>query len=936
MEPRAYHPLLCHMIDVAMVARLLWRDALSPAQHRWLTEQLGLPDEDAAGRWLALLAGAHDLGKCSPPFVRKHGAAVKQLTELGLPFPRIKEDAPHGKVSAAALPDLLVELGMSYEAAVQAATVVGGHHGTFPIRPEVVALSSRTLGTSAWEQARRELFRALVGVAPPGDASPRLPTPVAMAVAGLVSVADWIGSNQEYFTYESRDGAVPASDPAEYAQRAARRAEDALEALHWTTWQPAREARDFRALFGLDPRDLQAAVVEIAAAIQRPGLVLIEAPMGEGKTEAALYLADSWGVSPGLRGCYVALPTQATSNQMFGRVTKFLARRYPGGAANVVLLHGHAALSAELQLLREQARLFRGPTQICDDEPDGPAAPSVIAAEWFTHRKRGLLAPFGVGTVDQALLAALQTRHGFVRLFGLAGKTVILDEVHAYDAYMTELLERLLEWLAALGCGVVLLSATLPASKRQALVNAYLRGAGYTDAAAHPKKAYPRITWTDGRPPVARTVKTSQRRRVRIEHIPGQLPELPNSAFPLAELPASGRSHTFPLADRLAKVLGQSGRMAIVCNTVARAQRVYAGLVHSRLGTKLAARASDGGPRLDLFHARYLHGERQEREDRVLERFGPLQTERSGPDLAVVVATQVIEQSLDLDFDLLVTDLAPIDLVLQRSGRLHRHQRDDRPPGLRRPRLWILWPEEDAAGLPVFDPGSVAVYDEHTLLRSWLALRDRGALRVPEDVETLIEAVYDDRPCPDEALRAAWERTRTALQKQKRRAQDAASRRLIRGPQDDVPLWGVSPDRLEDDNPELHQAFQALTRLGDPSVSVACLFDTPRGPALDPAGTQLIRLQQEPTLEIAARILERSIQVGDRRVVGELLKRAPPSGWQDSALLRRHRLLLEGANGWLQDADHAERFGRCRLRLDAQLGLLVVAEGTLVGEEGMG
>src|SRR5207248_6281763 len=106
------------------------------------------------------------------------------------------------------------------------------------------------------------------------------------------------------------------------------------------------------------------------------------------------------------------------------------------------------------------------------DEEKRPSA--VVAEEWFArNKKQALLAPFGVGTIDQALLAVLQTRHVFVRLFGLAGKCVVLDEVHAYDAYMTTLMERLLRWLAALGCPVMLLSATLPRDKRVKLLRAY-------------------------------------------------------------------------------------------------------------------------------------------------------------------------------------------------------------------------------------------------------------------------------------------------------------------------------------------------------------------------------------------------------------------------------------------------------------------------------
>ena len=180
-------------------------------------------------------------------------------------------------------------------------------------------------------------------------------------------------------------------------------------------------------------------------------MLIVEAPMGEGKTEAAWYAAATWDRRGG-QGTYVALPTMATSNQMFERVGKFLEADSGG---NLMLLHGKAALNDRFEKLRYAAEVYD------HDDEKNPSA--VVAEGWFaSNKKHGLLAPYGVGTIDQALLAVLQTKHVFVRLFGLAGKCVILDEVHAYDAYMTTLMERLLRWLAALGCPVVLLARRCP------------------------------------------------------------------------------------------------------------------------------------------------------------------------------------------------------------------------------------------------------------------------------------------------------------------------------------------------------------------------------------------------------------------------------------------------------------------------------------------
>ena len=293
-------------------------------------------------------------------------------------------------------------------------------------------------------------------------------------------MADWIGSDEQWFP--------PSGLPADVELDSL--AQRALDDCGWT-WPDVQPGKSFMDLFGKRPYDIQQAVYEAASG---PGLFIIEAPMGQGKTEAAMYLADHWGVMTGRHGCYFALPTQATSNQMFSRVRRFLEQRYRGPSVDLQLLHGHAALSAEFDLLRQRGSIAKV-NEVYDETTANVAEGSVQAAEWFTHRKRGLLAPFGVGTVDQALLAVLQTRHVFVRLFGLAHKTLIVDEVHAYDAYMGTLLERLLAWLAAMDTSVVLLSATLPRTKRHSLCKAYGRsGAAESDNEA----SCPRIAWVAG------------------------------------------------------------------------------------------------------------------------------------------------------------------------------------------------------------------------------------------------------------------------------------------------------------------------------------------------------------------------------------------------------------------------------------------------------
>lgn len=584
-----------------------------------------------------------------------------------------------------------------------------------------------------------------------------------------------------------------------------------------------------------------------------------------------MYLADYWGAQHGQRGCYFALPTQATSDQMFTRIASFLRHRYPNDVVNLQLLHGHASLSAEFTVLQQNAHKLFKPEQI-DAGDDANGQSTIVAAEWFTNRRRALLAPFGVGTVDQALLAVLQTKHGFVRLWGLAAKTVIVDEVHAYDTYMTTLLARLLEWLAALGTSVVLLSATLPRLRRQHLLGAFAKGAGLTNTKLPADAPYPGLSWVSAADTGSRPVETSSSSDKQI-----------------------GLSWVdTDLGPRLRRALEGGGCAAVICNTVGRAQQVYQELKRYFPGE------------IDLLHARFLYKDRQEREKRVLERFGKTSTAQR-PHRSVLVSTQIIEQSLDLDFDLMISDMAPVDLLLQRAGRLHRHQRS-RPSGLENAELWIASPRVNGDGAPEFDPGTVAVYDPHVLLRSWLALHGRSSIAVPADIPEVIEAVYDERQCPAEyggGVQAAWELTRSQLQQAVGSEQQAAAHRYIHHPGFAGLLSRLAGEPRAEDAPELHPAHQALTRLIGPSVRLVCMQAGDTG------------VSHTPSTQEAEELLRNSVTLTSRSVVGDLLAQEPPRSWQRSPLLRQHRLILF-------DSQSTAVCGTRRLKLDDELGVLIL------------
>jgi CRISPR-associated endonuclease/helicase Cas3 len=635
---------------------------------------------------------------------------------------------------------------------------------------------------------------------------------------------------------------------------------------------------------------------EIAASFEFPALVLIEAPMGEGKTEAAMYLAEAAATRLQQPGCYFALPTQATSNQMFARVREFLERTAKGDV-NLQLLHGHASLSAEFELLRNRVP-ETVPLAVDQAVPDQDGAPTIFAAEWFTYRKRGLLAPYGVGTIDQALLAVLKTPHFFVRMFGLTGKTVIIDEVHAYDAYMSTLLERLLEWLSALGSPVVLLSATLPAAKRDALLRAYMRGLG-TSTELSETSPYPRITWVGPNGHGSRAILASERTR--------------------RELAVRAWTDGQDLGGELSRLLAEGGCAAVICNTVGRAQEVFAALAPFFPGM-----SEDGEPELLLFHARYPFDERDRREKLALVRFGKpgfevelgdgTRRRVTRPHRGVLVATQVIEQSLDLDFDVMVTDFAPIDLLLQRAGRLHRHDRGSRPTRVAKPTLLIVAPQLDERGVPRFSVGTEAVYQPHLLLRSWLALQGRYSIAIPDDVEHLIELVYSDekeRPATSDTIRAYWAETEELLMQKLEEFKFLAKQNCIPRPHDEDLL--ASRSDLEEDNAEIHQSLQALTRISElPSVDVI-LMDNETAATFDPDET--------PDRAQALLYLRRSVRIAHRAVAPAIFNNPllRPKGWRRSALLRHSRILRLDASGRIA-------VGNYTVSLNRELGIVIRRE----------
>lgn len=726
----SWMPLVDHLEDAGGVAGYLWDEFLPRATRAQLAESVGMTELEVR-RLAVWLASVHDVGKATPAFAAKaFGAGVPGVVDVmrdhGLVARPTVEDryAPHATAG-----QVLVEQWLQARAPNASrrvvrgfGSIVGCHHGATPTVAQVrmAQLQLPQLGVGEWNGVQKEILDSMADGSGFRESLTAwlgrpLPLPAQVILSGLVIMADWIASDADYFTYTTLgDTRLPRS--------AAQRLEAAVAELELPPpWQPDTAgcvpddllARRFRNLARYGARPLQKRAVELARQMAAPGLFIIEGPMGVGKTEAALLAAEVLAERFGLGGVFVGLPTMATANPMFERVLAWLSAATNGRQASVSLAHGKASLNDSYQnLIRQQ---WRGALY------DEPGDASAVVNSWLRGRKRAGLASFVVGTIDQSLFAALKAKHVVLRHLGLVGKVVIIDEVHAADDYMREYLKSLLAWLGAYGTPVILMSATLPPSQRDELLNAYGSGRGMPELRSAGSDAYPRIALLD---------------RSFSEHF--SLSGDDGLCVKVRQL----ADDTTALVQVLQERLADGGCVGVVCNTVSRAQQAYLALSEAFPGETT------------LLHSRFISTERSEREARLVQRLGP--NAESRPHRLVVVGTQVLEQSLDVDFDLLVSDLAPADLLLQRAGRLHRHRRPSRPARVVSPELWVRGVQDWNQAPPLPVPGSAAVYGRQRLLRSAAVFIGRGQMQFPTDIPSIVRLAYDPSAIAPPGWEVAW------------------------------------------------------------------------------------------------------------------------------------------------------------------------------------
>lgn len=693
-----------HMIDVGCVARCIAESSPS------LLERF-----NAQAAEIGMLASLHDLGKISPGFQQKCATWLEEnnLTDIASRcFWQRDYESDHGKVSHSVIQDFLQQQGISRNIAIYHAAILGAHHGRLKflpnprgIRPPLnLKLTTDSQSGIDWDAERLECakrvwdyFNASVSMASlSGDSA------AIWWLAGLTTVADWISSDENYFSPAPRD----ADEDVPFIAR------HALDSIGFRLPVIAKDL-SFEQLFGFPPNPMQEKTI---SSITEPGVYVIEAPMGMGKTEAALAVAYQLMAAGKANGIYFALPTQVTSNRIHLRMNDFLQRISPEYGKSR-LIHGNSWLMQETMPYRPASSGSWGKSS--EDARNG--------RDWFASAKRALIAPFGVGTVDQALLGVVAAKHFFVRHFALAGKVVILDEVHSYDIYAGTLIDQLIETLERLGCTVIILSATLTGKRRRQIVSAFDKD---MDESEQP---YPLITGrAEGMSLAPVAAATPMPRSVAIE-------------FAKPET----------VAEKAIALARSGGTVLWICNTVGAAQKQLL-YFKERIGGEFP---------LGLLHSRFTHNHREEHETAWMGRFGKDGATRCG---SILVATQVVEQSVDLDADLLITELAPTDMLLQRIGRLWRHERGERQ--IKEPRICIIEEAttlDELRQLPLAQIkkklGSKAfVYDPYILLRSLEVWQGRAVADIPSQVRLLIEETYKEKDDEPEA----WQKLREEMEGQ--------------------------------------------------------------------------------------------------------------------------------------------------------------------------
>lgn len=820
-QDNSYHLLPYHCLDVAAVTEEWWRQSRDIS--RCFIEITGLSEKQTRA-WLLFFIALHDYGKFDLRFQRKaleawkavnaelsaiptqlNGQSIKEYNHgpAGLYwfYQDLKERFSSGE------DDFYADDNDDWAAWCSWLAPVVGHHGVVPQdhekdNPKYQLHSASQLILDAFKQSRRQWLSALelLFLAPAGlsldDTPPLLATSknsqsAATMLAGFCSVSDWLGSS-ELFTYDDQ----PCDDLAQWYECRLKIAKKTLQEAGVISQIKPYQTID-ALLNGYLPRQVQC-LVEQLPKVQ--GLTLIEASTGSGKTETAL--AYAWQLlALGLADSIVfALPTQATANAMLKRLEKAAPLLF-ANQTNVVLAHGRAKYEQNFIDLKQACHPYTA---------QGHEEAWVQCGKWLAQsRKRVFLGQIGVCTVDQVLVSVLPVKHKFVRGFGIGRSVLVIDEVHAYDSYMYGLLDAVLEQQRLAGGSAILLSATLPFHQKAQLAKAW----GCELATAN--QAYPLITHCS----------VGQTALFDLTEQPDQQPEPTSVQLELIKTP-----HLLPdddLIQRLLDAVVQGAQVCLVCNLVAVAQQLY-----QQILDRIEQDQRFSEDQLLLFHSRFIFADRQKKEQAVLNLFGanpePADARSKGH---LLIATQVVEQSLDLDFDWLITQLCPVDLLFQRMGRLHRHSRS-RPEYYQQPVCTVLLPTEDDYELHELIYGNSRVLWRTQQCLQQAEQETESQVSFPAAYRDWIEPVYNQEIWPDEP---EWVLKSYEAYEEACWVSQMTAKRLI----------SSNMNELSDNDSHV----SALTRDGDMSLNVTPFYTERQGERCLLSGELIDKLDESKRLE---------------------------------------------------------------------------------------
>lgn len=697
-------PLMYHAMDTAVVAEFLLEHTMS----KDFFNEIKI-EKDVCVRLVKLAALLHDIGKCTPIFVSKITASnvslQQYLNDIGLVSAQYNHrydcdpEFYHAKMGAN-----ILRYFYSKDYISPIASIIGAHHGIperanaqYNGQADYLAYQAEYGYNDIWERLQRNIIAwALQNVYPINiyqDPSivqqdmDQLRGPAQMILNGLIILADWIASNSMYFPLMKIGKTIPTSYDNKRREEALTKLKDLPD-----SYVPRHKWDDnscFETRFKFPANDMQKAVINLMKDSDKgKGLLIIESPMGAGKTEAALAAIDILIQRYQLSGFGYFLPTQATSDMMFSRIVESLDNE---SKASIELAYS----GSELNDLYMQLKMNSNDDML------------VVNDLFSSNVKTNLLPNVVIGTIDQLLAMTLKHAHIQLKHLGVCGKVVVIDEVHSSDTYTNVHLDRALSWLGALDIPVILLSATLTNERRNALVQAY----------AGPKIEIPqnndfnfetRLSWTNKKECVVTIMPCKEHKIIHIE-------KCDKSSF----------------LDNV-DIITEGGCIGIMTNSVRDAQALY---------DELAANPKLEHHTIFLDHACYFGEDRKSMEEDIIKHTGKNAGKKH--QNVIVIGTHVLEQSLDINFDLIYMELCPLDKMFQFIGRLHRHTlKHGYPKKFKVPKCIIFNHDfqSDNATNHIYDAWILKMTND---VIDRVLTKYEGKIDIPADIHPLLEAAFD-------------------------------------------------------------------------------------------------------------------------------------------------------------------------------------------------